>query len=117
MSGNYEKDMALSLSEALLIINSVKDEKVEVSKTHEKTNEFRSNHSQIKNDLVNLIRSIDENDYISGPIPDDKPNENRNKPVWIFKKEWEGLKLYIKIKIFITIRKVYVLSLHEDERK
>lgn len=116
MSDNYEKDMALTLQEALSIINSVEENKIEISKGHEKTIAFMGSIFASTTEMVNFIKTIEECDYISGPIPDDKPSERRNKPVWIFKKHLFGISVYIKIKIFITNRKVYVLSLHEDER-
>ena len=117
MSDNYEKDMALTLKEALSIINSVEEEKIEISTGHEKTIAFMNSIFTSTVEMVNFIKTIEECDYVSGPIPDDKPSQRRNKPVWIFKKYFSGIRVYIKIKIFITNRKVYVLSLHEDERK
>ena len=115
MSDNYEKDMALTLEEAITIIKSVSDDKVEISKGHEKTCAFIDKNISLTETLIDLIKSIEKEDYIGGPIPDDKPSERRKKPVWIFKKSWKEMILYIKVKIFITNRKVYVLSLHEDE--
>ena len=114
MSDNYEKDMALSLKDGLEIIKSINENKLEIS-PYEKTISFLDHYKLRREDVLIIIRSLDENDYIKGPIPDDKPNAKRNKPVWIFKKKWEGIILYIKIKIFITNRKTLIVSLHEDE--
>jgi len=114
MSDNYEKDMALTLQEALSIINSVEESKIEIS-TYEKTISFILQYQLKKEEVVEIIRSLNEKHYIRGPIPDNKTSERRNKPVWIFKKNWDGIILYIKIKIFITNRKVLIVSIHEDE--
>lgn len=114
MSDNYEKDMALTLQEALSIINSVEENKIEIS-TYEKTVSFIFQYRLKKEEIIEIIRSLNETHYIRGPIPDDKPSERRNKPVWLFKKNWDGIILYIKIKIFITNRKVLIVSIHEDE--
>ncbi len=114
MSDNYEKDMALTLKEALKIITSVEEDKIEIS-LYEKTLSFIDKHHLEKDDVIVIIRSLNESNYIKGPLPDNKPSQSRNKPVWIFKKNWLGIIIYIKIKIFISKRKVLVVSLHEDE--
>ena len=115
MSDNYEKDMALTLEEALEIVKSLHEYRLEISRGHEKTELFILNTDLEKEDIVKIIKSLNSEDYVKGPIPDDKPNLNRHKPVWIFKKNWQEIRLYIKIKIFITTKKIYLLSIHEDE--
>ena len=115
MSDNYERDMALSLVEAIFIINDLTEEKLEMSNGHEKTEQFIIENELSLREIAATIKSISADDYIKGPIPDDKENWRRKKPVWIFKKTYEGLTLYIKLKIFINNKHVYVVSMHEDE--
>lgn len=116
MSDNYEKDMALTLKEVLDITSTVTPEKIEISRTHEKTISFLDENIIHEDDVLEIISQLNIANYIKGPEPDDKPSPKRNKPVWIFKRYWENIVLYIKLKIFITNRKVYIVSLHEDER-
>ena len=115
MNDNYELDMSLTLEEAIAIIKNVNPTKIEISIGHYKTVQFIEKNSLTVDDIMVIIKSLDSSNYIKGPIPDNKPNEKRNKPVWIFKRNWNSKKLYIKIKIFITKNKVFVLSIHEDE--
>ena len=115
MSDNHERDMALSLAEAIFIISGLTEEKLEMSNGHEKTEHFIIENELSSSEIIAIIKSISADDYIKGPIPDNKENWRRKKPVWIFKKTYEGLKLYIKLKIFINNKHVYVVSMHEDE--
>ena len=114
MSDNYEKDMALTLQELFELISYLDVTKLEVS-SYEKTIAFIENNKISKEKLVELVKSLDESNYVMGPVPDNKPSPSRNKPVWVFKKKWFGKRLYIKIKMFITNHRVLLLSLHEDE--
>lgn len=114
MSDNYEKDMALTLQELLELISHLDVSKLEVS-SYEKTIAFIETNKISKEKLVDFVKSLDESNYVMGPVPDNKPSPSRNKPVWVFKKYWDGKRVYIKIKMFITVHRVLLLSLHEDE--
>ena len=116
MSDNYEKDMALTLYEALQIIKSIDENKLEIS-SYEKTRQFIKKEKISIDLVIEFLKSFEETNYIMGPVPDDKPSPNRNKPVWVFKKHWRGILVYTKIKIIISKRKVFLLSLHEDEEE
>lgn len=115
MSDNYERDMALTLDEVLSIVSTIDENKVEMSSGHEKTEEFIIQNNISPNEVIIIVKSINANNFVKGPVPDDKQSWRRNKPVWIFKKDYQGLKLYIKLKVFITNHKVLIVSLHEDE--
>ena len=116
MADNLDRDMKLSLDEAIAVINQISvPNKFEISPNHEKTQAFILDNGLITTDILEIVKSLCKDDYIKGPIPDDKPSLNRNKPVWIFKKEWDDMYLYIKVKIFLSNKKVYVVSIHEDE--
>ena len=108
---NYE----LSLEAALEIIHSAENHKVEINYSHKKTEAFIRNNALLHEDIVEILVSLKCDDYIKGPVPDDKPGANHTKPVWIFKKYWRDTRLYIKVKLFIKNRKTYVVSIHIDE--
>lgn len=68
-------------------------------------------------DVKDSIFELVEDDYYNGPKEDH--DKNRNGEIWIFKKNIEGYKFYIKLKIAgednNTILKC--ISFHEDKNK
>ena len=116
MGDNFERDMSLTLFEVLEVVHKLDPDHLEIATNHEKTALFLMNHILGDEDVIKILCDLNENNYVKGPVPDDKQSPKRNKPVWIFKANWQGLIIYIKFKIFITKNKIYVISFHEDER-
>ena len=63
----------------------------------------------------NIIRNLSNNDYYSGPLSDYDTSKPEN--LWVFKVNYEGRVLYIKLKILEeqeNCKVVVVISLHID---
>ena len=102
----------ITLKDLIQKMKSLDDEHIQISDYY-KTYEFMLFNNITVYDAKEFIRGLNENDYVSGPIPDDNPN--RRYPVWVFKKEGFGFLCYIKVKLINQGRVLILISFHEDE--
>lgn len=67
-------------------------------------------------DVYDVVSSLTYDDYVYGPVPDDRSGINAD--VWIFKKYVDWLWIYIKLE-FVSIkdRVLVVMSFHEDNTR
>lgn len=64
-------------------------------------------------DQKDLIQSLTLADYWQGPLTDD--DLKRDGKLWVFKKCYQGYRLYIKVRIDERRDTVFVLSCHFDD--
>ena len=64
-------------------------------------------------DQIDLIKSLSSSNYWRGPLNDDDPS--RDGKIWIFKKNYQNHRLYIKVKVDETRNTLIVISCHIDE--
>lgn len=74
---------------------------------------FITNHGFTLEEVKTIIMSLTMSDLIKGPEKD----HNGEGAVWVFKKEYDGMMLYIKLKLESELEKemVKLISFHEDE--
>ncbi len=104
----------LSLEEVLKICKTIKSKNIEINIYKAKNLEFIQKFKLDANDVIQIIRDLNKEDYNKGPVKDN--NSKYKHPFWIFIKYVSGIKVivYIKIKIFNHKRKINVFSIHEE---
>lgn len=75
------------------------------------TSDFLDLHGLIWEDAEQIINSLEKTDLLKGPI--DHYIGERKRKLWIFLKDFQGMKLYIKLLIYNKRRCVAVVSLHD----
>lgn len=102
----------LSLKQLLTLLKSTDENNIQIVQRL-KNLDFIEKYQFTEAFLKKQIKSLNQNDYYDGPLPD--LNHNRQHPVWIFKKYVQSIYCYIKIKVINHGRFVIVISFHENE--
>ena len=83
-----------------------------------KNSEFLYQNTMIIQDVCAILKSLAESDYIKGPEPD---HQNKDDQVYVYRKVYEGLELYIKLKCKTISddlnddrEKIIIISFHES---
>ena len=113
---SISKEDSLTLEEVVEICTTISNENIEISKgsIRPKTEEFLDKFKLTDEDVCEVIKSLEKEDYFAGPIADRNPKYAH--PFWIFIKYVDLVKVrvYIKIKIVNHKRKINVFSIHEE---
>jgi len=69
-------------------------------------------------DICEILKSLEDSDYIKGPEPD---HLDSNDQIYVYKKHFEGVEIYIKLKykVFSNLakedqEKIIIISFHES---
>ena len=102
----------LTRDELIDLLSKAKDDNIQLI-DRDKNYDFRTTHNITIDDIKGVIKGLRVEDIVKGPVPD--YNANRNHPLWIFKKLYIGMVVYIKIKVINKGKVIIVISFHEDE--
>lgn len=86
---------------------------------NQKNRAFEDRTGFITNDAEQVVRRLNYKDYSQGPEDDDNPTRPEGK-VWVFRTEYFGESIYLKLKLVGTAgshTEAACLSFHEPERE
>ena len=108
----------LTINEVIIVCSKVKLSNGTLSFDSYGSNEFRRStteflqkHQLLHIDAERMINALNEKDLYKGPI--EHYNKERKHRLWIFKKKYKSLKVYIKLMVYKKGRCVAVISLHD----
>jgi len=106
-------DVINACSRAKLSNNTLSFDSYGTSEVRFDTINFLDSKGYTLEDGEKIINSLKKEDLDKGPVDNKDPTRQKHK-LWIFKKYYEGLKLYIKLLVYKNGRCVAVVSLHDD---
>ena len=102
----------LTIDELIQVLKKIDYEHIQVI-DRDKNKEFRNKYGLSITDTKDMIKQLKIEDLYKGPVEDDNPN--RKHPVWIFIKNINLIRCYIKMKVINKCKVIIVISFHECE--